>query len=663
MRGGSGGENELVPEKDVAVERGRTVSASSEPWLRFRSPEIFKSARFVEITYRASIYDDPVRPVMRFCTSSGDVDRILPGPAAGAGIWRGAVPPGVEAVLISPCARAGRFDFRIEEVRPLGLFDMLAPVWRSQPSKLLSIVAPAIAGLRAEAESVMNWAIGGEPLEHFPQWRAKRARPLEPEGLDAPRSDWDKGPRFLLLIDAAGAAAEAITRTLEALRGQIYERFEAVILTPPQERAAAASPLHDARSRIVSTDELSSALLAGADFVAHLRAGDELTPVALAAVAEEAARNGAAQIVYADEIIASDDGLKPGFKPDWSPRFEESRPYLGRCAFIRAALLRAASDPLGATAIRRAALCCDRSGVSHIRRWLMARPPEPAPAEGPAPAPRGAPPSASIIMLTKDRADLLRPCLDSVLNASTHPDFELVIVDNGTRQKEALALLEKAATDSRVKILRRPGPFDFAKLNNEAARASTGEVLLFLNNDTEAAAEDWLEQMSLLAIDARVGAVGAQLLYPDGQIQHAGVVVGLNQDAAHFEALAPPGAPTWLGRAAHIHEVSAVTAACMAVERRKFEAAGGFDEDNLPIEFNDVDLCLRLGERGWPACYLPNAQLFHKESATRGNALLRPFSVHAAERDYFRSRWRGVIRDDPYFHPALSLYSRRLALG
>ena len=266
-------------------------------------------------------------------------------------------------------------------------------------------------------------------------------------------------------------------------------------------------------------------------------------------------------------------------------------------------------------------------------------------------------------MPTRDRADLLGPCVDSVLRLSTHQRFELLIIDNGSRQSKALNILDQAARDSRVKVLRRPGPFNFAALNNEAARLGSGDVLMFLNNDTVIVTPDWLEQICRHARREDVGAVGCLLLYPNGLVQHAGVVVGLGQDAGHFEALQSPDAPSWLEGTRSLREVSAVTAACLGVERSKFFAVGGFDEEHLPIEFNDIDLCLRLAERGWSACYTPDARLIHKESATRGGAGARPLSVYAKERDYFRARWRAVIRDDPYFHPGFSLYSRKAALG
>ena len=654
--------SELIPDTDVVVENGRTFATSREPWLRFRSNEAFSKARFVEITYRSSRYDDPARPILRFRTAKGDVDRILPGPVTGVGIWRGVAPRGVRAALISPSARTGRFDFCVEDVRPVRLFEIVGLVWRKRREKLWSMLLAVCFGYLAEAENAMDWAIGAEPLENFPQWRSKRERPLDTANLDAPRSDWSNGPSYLILIDATDASEAAVARTLASLGAQIYKKFQVVTTNPPSQ----------GQGPPVSLDDVSQDLLAGADFVAFLRAGDELLPEALATFTEEAARSPAARILYADELITRENGLWPNFKPNWSPQLESRRPYIGRCAFVRVLLLMSTRRRPDAVTLKNvvsmAALGCASSEVVHLRRWLMVRNEEAEAASSPketivTPARRGDSPLVSIILLTRDREDLLGPCLDSILESSTYPRFELLIVDNGTRQKKALALLEKAAEDPRVRVLMRPGLFNFAALNNDAVRSSLGEVLVFLNNDTVILTKDWLEQLSEQALDPDAGAVGALLLYPDGRIQHAGVVVGLGQDAGHFEALSAPTAPSWLDRTSILHEASAVTAACMALDRRKFDAVAGFDGQNLPIEFNDVDLCLRLAERGWPARYMPTVRVLHKESATRGNAVLRPLNVYAMERDYFRARWRAIIRDDPYFHPGLSLYSRQMALG
>jgi len=663
---------ELEPEANVVVHDGRTIATSAEPWLRFKSLEGFRKTRFVEIVYRSSLYDDPVRPVLRFCTPKGEVERILPGPVAGLGLWRGAVPRGIDNVLICPAARIGPFDFRIEGVSPLGVLDILKLVWVRRPKKLFDIVLASTFGFFAEAENAVDWAIGAEPLDRFPEWSARRERALDLSGIDKPRIDWREGPNYVVFIDARDAAKGAVARTIASLRDQVYEKFNAIAIGSPdveEEFGAALDP------RVIRADD---AAVGWADFgrerfVLFLRAGDALVPHALALVTEELARAPSTKLLYGDELVEAGGRPTVLFKPDWSPLFNAARSYLGRSLVVSASMLSGCAPPLDAAEFQRHARVIAsglaRNEIVHLRRWLLCRADEEAalPAEPRRVAePAGEtpkPPSVSVVLPTKDRAELLEPCLDSVLRLSSHPCFEALVVDNGTRQAKALSILEQAAHDSRVRIIRRPGPFNYAAFNNQAAQAATGDVLVFLNNDTVVLSPDWLEQLCELAVDDRIGAVGCLLLYPNGLIQHAGVVVGLGQDAGHFEALQTPAAPSWLDRTRSLRETSGVTAACLAVQRSKFLAAGGFDEGNLPIEFNDIDLCLRLAERGWTTCYTPHVRLMHKESATRGAATARPLDVYARERAYFRARWRAVIRDDPYFHPGLSLYSRRTALS
>ena len=198
---------------------------------------------------------------------------------------------------------------------------------------------------------------------------------------------------------------------------------------------------------------------------------------------------------------------------------------------------------------------------------------------------------------------------------------------------------------------------------NEAARASNGDVLVFLNDDTEIRSDDWLDRLGANAMEPSVGAVGAKLTYPDGRIQHVGVLVGMGESAGHFGALAPGDDPGWANRNLVTHEVTAVTGACLAVARRKFEAVGGFDATHLPIELSDIDLCLKLNERGWQTIVDPSVHIMHEESASRGGATLRRLTVYDRERRIFIERWRHVLRDDPTFHPGLSLYSWQAALG
>ena len=238
------------------------------------------------------------------------------------------------------------------------------------------------------------------------------------------------------------------------------------------------------------------------------------------------------------------------------------------------------------------------------------------------PVPQPAP-LVSVIVPTRDRAALLASCAAGVLHRTDYPALELLIVDNDSREAETHALFAQLAADPRVRVLRRPGPFNYAALNNDAAVAARGAVLLLLNNDVDVIHADWLAELVGHAVRPEVGAVGARLLFADGRVQHAGVALGVSGVAGHTDLLAPRSATGYGGRLALAHEVAAVTGACLAIRREVYAAVGGMDATHLAVAYNDVDLCLRVRERGLRVLWTPFAELFHLESASRPSDFAR----------------------------------------
>jgi GT2 family glycosyltransferase len=268
----------------------------------------------------------------------------------------------------------------------------------------------------------------------------------------------------------------------------------------------------------------------------------------------------------------------------------------------------------------------------------------------------------SIIIPTRDHADLLKECLQGLEKSTDYPAVNVVLVDNGSTQNEACALLSSLEGNPRYIILRRPGPFNYSQLCNDGASQTKSPILLFLNNDIQLFDPDWLKAMVAWAVRPEIGIVGAKLLFPDRKIQHAGVVLGMGGLAGHPYWKCGNDEAGYLNQLQKVREISAVTTACGAVERYKFEAIGGFDCENLAVDLNDVDLCLRLAERGLSNILTPEATMIHVQSASRGDGQ-DGFQRYRRERGYFANRWSEAIRDDPYFHPALSLFSQRPALG
>jgi GT2 family glycosyltransferase len=260
-------------------------------------------------------------------------------------------------------------------------------------------------------------------------------------------------------------------------------------------------------------------------------------------------------------------------------------------------------------------------------------------------------PLVSVIIPTRDHPDLLRTCVDGVLNQTDYPRVELLIVDNGSVDPEALGLLESFACDSRVRVLRRPGPFNWSALNNDGANQAQGEILLLLNNDIAVLRPDWLGALVAQALQPGVGAAGAKLLYPDGRVQHGGITTDKRGTPRHLLRFAGAQDPGPYGLLAMAHSVWSVTGACLAVRRDLFFQVGGLNE-GLPIAYNDVELCLRLAIEGYRNVWTPLAVLEHRELASRPPDHLghrREESVRELER--LHRDWGSLAFHDPYLSP------------
>jgi GT2 family glycosyltransferase len=270
-------------------------------------------------------------------------------------------------------------------------------------------------------------------------------------------------------------------------------------------------------------------------------------------------------------------------------------------------------------------------------------------------------PLVSVIVPTRDRLDLLRPCLDSLRNRTVWPALEIIVCDNDSREAETHDFLRALIREGRGVVVPYPGPFNFAAMNNEAARRARGRLLVFMNNDVEAFRPDWLVALARHALRKEVGAVGAKLLDGEGRIQHGGIILGTGGLATHSHRHFPGEATGYLSTLRAAHRVSAVTAACLMVEADKFWSVGGFDADKFAVDFNDVDLCLRLNAAGYRTMLAPEAVLYHREAASRRRTKAAD-ERHATEVAAFRRQWGPLLVQDPHynpgFDPALSTHAR-----
>lgn len=453
----------------------------------------------------------------------------------------------------------------------------------------------------------------------------------------------------------------------------------------------------------ISIASNSALELATGDFVALMDHDDLLSETALYEVAVAICSNPKVDILYSDQDSVDDSGRRfdPFFKPKWNEELFLGQNMISHLGVYRRMLL---SEVGGFRAgfegsqdydlALRCILRTDRSRIQHIPKvlyhWRKAESQnsfsatqidrcvanarraiaEFLAAKGvhgaevqPAPLapnwtrvrlPISDPaPLVTVIIPLRDNVDLLRRCLAGVLHRTRYSNLEVLIVDNESVEPGTHHYLLDARRDERVGIVKVPGPFNYSAINNAAVKLARGPIIAFLNNGSDVISEDWLSEMVSLALKPDVGCVGAKLLYNNDTIQHAGVILGAGElaVAGHIGTGLSRHDVGYIGRCALVTEVSAVTAACAVVRREVFDAVGGFDEINLPVAFSDVDLCLRVRERGWRNLWTPFAELYHLETASRGSdSDLAKIEHFRRACRYMRDRWGEVLDNDPFYH-------------
>jgi GT2 family glycosyltransferase len=438
----------------------------------------------------------------------------------------------------------------------------------------------------------------------------------------------------------------------------------------------------------------------GVAWIFACRAGDTVEPALGRALGTAFGMAPDSRLVFWDED--ADDGERrttAWIKPAWDPLLHFSRDGLGGACVLHIDTALAAATrgtippngPAGFSAIAMAIAAADHAPPFHIPLLLshrrdgrafagsaawpaIARSAWPegtelAMADDGSPHVRVQPPApghwpaVTIIIPTRDRPELLGPCLAS-LDRLTYPgDVDIIIVDNGSSDPAALALLAKVAKDGKFRVLSDDGPFNFSRLNNRAVATARGALLCLLNNDVEALDGEWLAAMARHAVQPGVGAVGAMLLYPDGHIQHAGVAIGMGGAAGHVQRGADPADSFHQSWHAVTRRVSAVTAACLVVRRESYLAVGGLDEEGFAVAFNDVDFCLKLQDAGLANVYCAEARLLHRESRSRGSDYEpAQFARFSGELARLQQRWNTLTAVDPWFSPLFANSSERCVL-
>jgi GT2 family glycosyltransferase len=450
-----------------------------------------------------------------------------------------------------------------------------------------------------------------------------------------------------------------------------------------------------------SPTEALAAILSSAGndtWLVPVRAGDVLAPWCGRALAYAGEHSQGCRIVYWDcDEATSGVRRDPWIKGGWDPLLYLARDSLsGACALHAAAVREAAAllgeleekpirdEPLDEETLAALAMemVCTQPAPAHVplilthrgarqthlvpfwprlvaRRWpdpvavfestvvsSFHRVVPPSPQSWPA---------VSIIIPTRDKVELLSACFDGLARLRYPGACEIIVVDNGTTEPEALRLMAMREAEGIIRVIRDDGPFNFAGLNNRAAEQATGDVLCLLNNDVEARDGDWLATMVRHAVRPDIGAVGALLLYPDGSVQHAGVAIGTGGAAGHLARGIMPDDPAYFAWHGVTRSVSAVTAACLVVRREAYLKVGGLDDEAFAVAFNDVDFCLRLRRQGMRNVFVAQSCLVHHESVSRGKdhapANLARFTGELAR---FRERWGSEEYEDPHYSPLFS---------
>ncbi len=551
----------------------------------------------------------------------------------------------------------------------------------------------------------------------YPEW-IKRFATIDAVALRRDLRQIREQPLVSILVPVYNPDLDLLEAAITSVRNQIYERWELCLADDasddPQvrtrlETAAANEPrikliFREKNGHIAACTNSALQLATGA-WCALLDQDDLLTEDALAQFALELDRHPDAGLIYSDEDKIDESGARssPYFKPDWNPDLFLGQNFINHLGLYRTELVRQVGgfregfegsqdydlvlrclEQLEAKQIRHiprvlyhwrmvagsvaaapdakpyAREAARRAIAEHLERQGIAGKVEASPENleqhrvvyslG------GKIPLVSIIVPFRDRLELLERCLESIRAKTDYPNFEFVLVDNGSREKKTLGFLQDLEGADGARVLRDDGPFNFSRLTNKGAAAARGEILLFLNNDIEATEPGWLREMVSQATRPEVGAVGARLWFPDGTLQHGGVIVGLGGVAGHVFPHLKRGRGGYFSRAHLAHNVSAVTGACLAVRKEVFETVGPFDETNLSVSFNDTDFCLRLQVAGFRNVWTPFANLIHAESASRGHQPTRKEQAHfVKEATFMQQKWGYELLHDPSYNPNLSL--------
>ncbi|ASA24432.1 glycosyltransferase family 2 protein [Paenibacillus donghaensis] len=583
---------------------------------------------------------------------------------------------------------------------------------------LVVLKSQGIKGLWYKAKQVSGIS-NGNVVDDYSLWLEKNTLSKDEQNIISLKAAaFVYKPLISVILPVYNVEEEWLRKCIESVRNQLYTNWELCISDDASTKGHIQRVLNeymdiDKRIKVVfrkknghiSETSNSSLEVAEGEYIALLDHDDELTLDALYEVVKLINEYPEADMIYSDEDKIGMDGIRhsPFFKPDWSPDLLLTHMYTCHLGVYRRSLVEhVGSFRKGVEGSQDFDLALriteQTSHIYHIPKILYhwrTIPESTASGSGAKNYTHFAGltavqdamkrrningwveeldgysnfyrvhynvesnPMVSIIIPTKDNHKLLSSCLSSLTEITKYSNYEIIVVDNGSEEQDTFDLFDewKDELNDRFKLITINSSFNFSALNNAAVKHAVGELILFLNNDIQVIEENWLSDMVGSAMREKVGAVGAYLKYPDNTVQHSGLTLGLGAqraagDGHHYRPIDDPG---YFGALISVKNVSAVTAACLMVERKIFEEVGGFDE-NLTVAYNDVDLCLLFRDKGYLNVWLPYVKLIHHESKSRGydNTSTKVDRLNK-EAEYLKNKWGAILNSDVYYNPNLSL--------
>ncbi len=565
------------------------------------------------------------------------------------------------------------------------------------------------------------------PSKSYQNWIKTHEAPLfsDVKAIRKAIAHFTVKPLISIILPVHNTDEHFLHKCIQSVIDQSYPRWELCIADDASTDPAIAPTLQsysqkDPRIKVVrritnghiSAASNSALALASGQYVALLDHDDELAEHALYFVVKCINAHPDTKIIYSDEDKIDEQGARsdPYFKCDWNPDLLLSQNYISHLGVYRRELvdavggfregvegsqdydllLRCVAEVEGREIVHiphvlyhwravhgSTALAADEkkyttaAGIDALENYARIRKIDAHISSGlvantyrveyPIPDPA---PLVSLIIPTRDQFDILSRCISSLLDKTSYPNYEIMVLDNRSEDRKTIDYLDVIDKYEAVRVIHYDLPFNYSAINNFGVGKARGSILGLINNDIEVISPDWLTEMVYHAIRPEIGCVGAKLYYPDERIQHAGVILGIGGVAGHSHKYIHKSAPGYFSRLLLVQNLSAVTAACMVVRRPVFNQVGGLNEQNLAVAFNDVDLCLRIQQAGYRNLWTPYAELIHHESVSRGEND-SPDKIERFKREtaYMKNRWGRRLNTDPYYSPNLTLVKEDFSLA